>query len=167
MSGLGRLTVVAFAIFATCCTHDGWNGMIDPADRPAVKTPFPEISDWRTVRIRFDRLCGIVACGLHRVEILGDGTVIFDDKLTSHVPSSKVRALVRKFQRAEFFWADSFYGPMTEDAGLQDISIAFDGREKAIHLEGSGPQEIFQLMDEIDRTAGTDAFLAARRRGRY
>lgn len=115
------------------------------------------------MRIELDRpICGVGACGVPKVEISGDGTVRFDEKFTTHIPQYKVRALVRKFQRAEFFWADDHYWSRMEDPNVADLSIAFDNQKKAIHMEGSEPYEIHLLIDEVDKTAGTAAWIHRR-----
>jgi len=163
--GLRPIVLIAI-MFAAGCTTGGWDGVINPADRPAEKTAFPEISDWETLRISADHGgCPPFPCPGYRVEIAGDGTVTYDGKFlvsvaghrTARISRAKIHSLVQKFRRAEFFWADGYYWGGLEDGGSYSISIAFDGRTKTIDCRDGGgpPPGIYELMDEVDRTAGT------------
>ena len=165
MRKAARLIGVIAIIFASGCTN-GWDGVIDPASRTAEKTAFPEISDWNTLRISVDYGgCPPSPCPGYRVEVAGDGTVTYDGEFlvsvvghhTARISRAKVLSLVHKFRRAEFFWANSFYLGGLEDGSSYSISIAFDGREKTIDCRDGGgpPREIYELMNEVDRTAGT------------
>jgi hypothetical protein len=168
MGAIGRIAAFAAMLMLVGCTADVPDRAINPATQSSTKTAFPEITDWKSLRIQRYSLRGIVACGVPKVLIKGDGTVIFDDRSTIRIPQYKIRALVRKFQRARFFEADDSYCcAQVEDAGSTDISIAFDGLEKTVRLDGTGPSEMYALADAVDEAAGSaDYYARIRRQGR-
>ena len=152
-----------------CALFAGLLGAASAAadSRPAVRTPFPAIADWSSLRIRLLRTPCLGRCPAYSVEINGDGTVVYEGEHfvarqglhTAHIPDQAVRRLYDAFVKAEFFWTfDEYRSPVT-DFPTYIVTLSFDGRSKTVvdyagKLEGM-PREIVDLEEAIDATAGT------------
>jgi hypothetical protein len=161
------IAVIAVLLAAPVQAQLGGGG---PA-RPPERVPFPPIVDFHSVTITLSRGPCFGSCPVYRVEIDGDGSVRYQgDRFvgvtgarTAHVRISKVRSLVRAFQKADFFWTfDSYRAPIT-DLPTYTLAIAFDGRSKqVVDYDGAMrgmPKEIAALEAAIDATAGTDRWV--------
>ncbi len=137
------------------------------APRPDQRVPFPEIHDWRTLKITLDRGACFGSCASYAVEIDGDGKVVFTGNgfvasggtHEGRIATRDVRALVAAFRKADFFWTFDRYRAGIMDIPTYAISISFDGQEKAIvdhdGLAVGMPQAIVDLEMLIDKTANT------------
>ncbi len=141
--------------------------------RPETQVPFPEIRDWKSLRITLGRRQCLGTCPAYDVEIDGDGSVTFTGYQfvavkgiqKYRIPIEKVRELVERFRQAKYFWTfDDYAAPVTDFPAFQ-TSISFDGRTKRVgDYDGEYvgmPAEISRLEDAIDETAGTDRWIKA------
>lgn len=136
-----------------------------PESRPAEKEPFPAVEDWSSLHIRLERGSCAEVCPVYSIEIDGDGTVVYTGedhvlvkgRRTAHISKDKVRELVKKFAKAEFFWTFTFYeGP--DGAPTDRLGISFDGREHAVSDQG-GSSPVAALYEAIDKAAGTEKWV--------
>jgi Domain of unknown function (DUF6438)/Ankyrin repeats (3 copies) len=142
--------------------------------RPRKKIAFPEISDWRSLRITLERGLCFGNCPAYRVEIRGDGTVSFDAEASAFVavagphkariPEQDVRDLFAAFRKADFFWLLDAYRAPISDFPDNRIAIAFDTHEKSVNDyigQAVGmPKAVLDLEQTIDRLAGTRKWVA-------
>lgn len=139
----------------------------DNADgRPMEKDPFPVVDDWSTVHIQLERGSCAEACPVYSINIDGDGSVTYigeghvleTGRRTTHISTEKVRDLVKKFQKAEFFWTFTFYeGP--QDAPLSRLSISLGSRQHAVADQGGAPKPVAALFDAVDKAAGAEKWV--------
>jgi uncharacterized protein DUF6438/ankyrin repeat protein len=135
--------------------------------RPQKKVAFPEISDWRSLKITLERGMCFGTCPVYRVEIRGDGTVSYDGDAfvavagphKARIAEQDVRDLFAAFRKAEFFWLlDGYSAPVT-DFPSNHIAIAFDPHEKSVSdYVGRAvgmPKDVSDLEEMIDRLAVT------------
>jgi ankyrin repeat protein len=144
-----------------------------PDRRPEDKIAFPEIKDWSTLKIGLVRgRCLGGLCPDYFVEVRGDGSVTYrggDAVAVSgehhfQIPKQRARAVVEAFRKAEFFWLYDAYLPPASDARWEEVSIAFDGREKTV-VEAAGdidglPAAVYEAMDAIDNAVDIKTWIA-------
>ena len=151
-------------------TADRWIPPTPKVGRPADPIPFPEIRDWRSLRLSLSR----GGCGNdHRVTIHGDGLVEFDGTdspvlghHTTRIPIGAVRLLVDRLRRADYFRSWELYGLSDGSFGTDmclsymETTIQFDNRTKSIRSNSSGhqipegmPPEFAALPQAIDELA--------------
>lgn len=157
-----------FVLFAVLYlyTHRG--------SRPWIKTPFPGISDWSSLKFDLSRGPCLGTCPIYTVSIDGLGNVVFDGEVPrayrtvhrtyrSKISETSVRELFKAFQKAQFFWLYSEYVTGMTDAPTYKISIAFDRRKKEVFdymgREAGMPKEVSGLEAMIDHIAGTSKWL--------
>ncbi|MGA7711072.1 MAG: DUF6438 domain-containing protein [Rhizomicrobium sp.] len=109
--------------------------------RPSDRTPFPAIKDWNTLKIGLQRSMCLGECPNYKVEIHGDGTVLFEGHEYTAVPGSHsdkiledtVRKLFNAFERANFFWSYASYANYNvTDFPEYRLSLSFDGHSKEL-----------------------------------
>jgi hypothetical protein len=140
--------------------------------RPAKEIAFPEISDWRSLKIVLQRGVCFGTCPVYRVEIDGDGTVSYEGDgyvaivgaHKTHVSEADVRDLFAAFRKAKFFWLlDSYRAPIT-DFPDYSVAIAFDSYGKAVDDYAGDvvgmPKDVRDLEEKIDRIAETKRWVA-------
>jgi hypothetical protein len=135
--------------------------------RPWIRTAFPEISDWKSLKIKLSRGPCLGTCPIYEVSINGLGNVTFDGEV--HIPSSlltvhriyrskisepAVHEIFAAFQRAQFFWLYDRYMVGGTDLPINKISISFDGHKKEV-VDYMGraarmPKEVTDLERKID-----------------
>ena len=127
----------------------------------------PAIRDWSTLKIVLERSVCYGFCPAYRVEIDGDGSVIFDGgssvaakgRQTDTVSRVAVRALYARFRQAQFFWLlDSYHAPIT-DLPTYTVTIFYDGHSKSV-VDYAGvvigmPKNVVGLEHAIDDLANT------------
>jgi hypothetical protein len=113
-------------------------------------------------------------CPAYRVEIRGDGTVVYDGrrfvrvtgKQTSRAPAEKVAALFEHFERAGFTAMDAEYTYPVTDNPTATLTFTVNGKAKSVrdyppcHKESVNaaappPPELCALEKEVDEVAGT------------
>ena len=132
---------------------------------------FPRISDWNSLNITLDRSPCFGRCPDYKVEIHGDGTVIYDGRnfvavqgrRESHIPIYKVRSLFEQFRLVRYFSLKDSYQSSATDLPTYVTSIAFDDKTKSVkdHLGTAVgmPHAVVELEDAIDRAAETQQWI--------
>lgn len=134
--------------------------VVPPERRPEGHISFPEINDWKSLRITLQRTACRGACPAYTLTIFGDGTVQYhgaEEESHGHVSAEAVRQLVNLFKIADFFNLFDRYG-RAFDAPHFITSISFDGHSKSV-LDDEGyydgmPEIVRKVEDGIDVLAG-------------
>lgn len=140
--------------------------VVPPERRPDEQVPFPEVRDWRSVRITLRRTRCFGACPSYRLTIFGDGRVVytgdghvqFCGEYRGHVAMDIVRQLVNAFKEADYFNLFDRYEVGFTDLPTYITSITFDDKTKSV-LDYGGvgagmPEVVDSLENSIDRLAG-------------
>jgi uncharacterized protein DUF6438 len=132
---------------------------------------FPRISDWNSLKITLERSPCFGRCPDYKVEIHGDGTVIYDGRnfvavqgrRESRIPIYKVRGLFEQFSLAGYFSLKDGYHSSATDLPTYVTSISFDDKTKSVRdYLGTAvgmPRAVVDLEDAIDRTADTQQWI--------
>jgi hypothetical protein len=144
------------------------------AARAVQKTPFPQIRDFRTLRITLRRTMCFGICPDYSVDVHGDGRVRYfgshhvkaKGQRLDRIPQREVRRLYDAFRSAEFFNLRSSYRAAMTDMPTYEISISFDGHTKTVtdyRGEAVGmPKSVTALENLIDEVVGTDRWTGRR-----
>ncbi len=142
-----------------------WVDVVPNERRPDYRIPFPQVRDWNSLKITFERGSCFGTCPDYKVVIHGDGTLEYHGEAFvairgnhhAKLPRAVVQQIVERFRKAEFFWLLDRYNWEGVDNATQAISIAFDGRFKSVYdSEGQVvglPIAVRNLEDEIDQLA--------------
>jgi hypothetical protein len=146
---------------------DQWM-MVLPAElKPLRHVEFPVVNDWNTVRISLRRTLCYGRCPAYRVEIHGDGTVIYEgEKFVAETGQRKgkisqdaVRELVGAFRDADYYSLQDEYRAHITDNPTYETSIEIDGHLKQVTdyvgLHIGMPFSVKKLEDLIDQAANT------------
>ena len=171
MSHVGRLLVIAVVLAGAIATSAAFaRGLMGPPwrERPEIKTDFPPIRDWNSLRIGLLRGPGMdQRCPSYSLEISGDGRVDYRDRgfggddhntMRRAISPQAVHELFEKFRGAKFFWLfDDYLTPEIRDERGVAIWISFDGYYKQVREYGGRykgmPEAVSDLEDAIDRAA--------------
>jgi uncharacterized protein DUF6438/carboxypeptidase family protein len=121
-----------------------------------------------SVKITLVRTSCLGSCPEYSLEIHGDGTVIYEGGSFVHVTGrqiykiapSKVKKLVKKFYKVDFFSLCGTYSIPSTD--LPSTTATFEAerfRKSVCEYGRAGPRALQQLEDEIDRVAETSQFV--------
>jgi ankyrin repeat protein len=139
--------------------------LLPPEVKLARRVPFPQIKNWKTVKITLLRATPYGTD--YTVEVFGDGTVFyrgystvaFTGRHRGSVPRQNVAQLVKLFEQADFYSLRNEYS-VHADAFIRTVSIEVDGRRKQIDDEDGlavgMPLAIERLEDAIDRLSGSE-----------
>ena len=161
--------------------HHSFSGVVSlhhRGSRPWIKTSFPAISDWNSLKIALSRGPCLGTCPVYRVSIDGAGNVVFEGEVPSVPPpaygmdhriyrskisEASVHELFAAFQKAQFFWLHNRYASGVTDSPWHTVSIEFDGHKKeVIDYVGRAvgmPKDVTDLEIMIDHIAGTRKLL--------
>jgi hypothetical protein len=156
-------------VFVVCLIGVGARVLI--LEVPPLWSTFPEISDWNSLRITLERGGCLGTCPIYKVEIRGDGTVLYDGtqfvavtgRQEDHIPVAAVRELFEQFRKTNYFAYSDVYTIVGFDVPTYTTSIAFDGRSKSVlNFDGPSvgmPRVVTDLENAIDRAANTDKWI--------
>jgi hypothetical protein len=142
-------------------------GLLPPEKWAAVKMPFPEPVDMRSVSMGLKRTICYGSCPDYEVTVAGDGTVRFTGNRfvaitgehVAHIPADSVKELVEDFKNADFFSAKDKYTGNWTDNPTQTLSLTVNGRAKTVvdyvGTDAGLPLAIRNLEQQIDDAAGT------------
>jgi len=145
-----------------------WVGVYPPELKPLWHTAFPTVHDWKSVVITLDRTGCLGTCPSYRVELHGDGTVLYDGRSfiaiegrhRGTVPDENVRELVNQFRDADYYSLRNEYVLGVTDAPTYETSITIDGRLKKVKdyegLQMGMPMAVSDLEISIDHLADTE-----------
>ncbi len=130
--------------------------------------PFPQVHNWNSVKIVLSRTGCFGACPSYRVEVHGDGAVLYEGgsfvAITgSHrasVSGDVVSEMVEAFHAADYFSLKDNYMWGATDLPMYKTSISIDGRKKEV-VDYAGeqvgmPESVSRLEDTIDRLSGVE-----------
>jgi len=136
--------------------------VLPPERKPSKHVTFPKVKNWDTVRITLSRSECLGPCPVYRIELHGDGTVLYDGKAhvaimgqhRASVPIENVRDLVKKFREADYYSLQDEYASSVLDHPTYETSIEIDGKFKNVKdylgLSVGMPFVISELEDAID-----------------
>ena len=138
-----------------------------PDTKPGTKVDFPDIVDWSSLVITHERLGCFGSCPTYRLEIHGDGTVVYNGKAfvtvlgerRSKISADTVRGLYLRFRAADYFALNDRYS-VGADCFAAATSIAFDGRHKSVENQCGASKIVSRLEGEIDRAAHVESWTA-------
>lgn len=129
---------------------------------------FPQIHNWHSVKIVLSRTGCYGMCPSYRVEVHGDGTVLYDGAsfvaiTGSHrasVSRDVVSEIVEAFRAADYFSLRDKYMWGATDLPTYKTSISVDGRTKEV-IDYAGeqvgmPKSVSKLEEAIDRLSGVE-----------
>ena len=140
-------------------------------DLPTTHVPFPQIKNWNSLLISLTRGACYGTCPAYKVEIHGDGSVVYTGsyrvavkgRQLDRISPQAVSQIFAEFQKADFFSLRDEYEMTATDFPTYVISISFDGKTKSvtdyIGAEIGMPQGVTDLEDAIDRTAQTEKWI--------
>ena len=142
---------------------------------PHVNAAFPEIHDWNTLRITLSRSGCYGRCPAYKIEIHGDGTVLYDGKnnvthkgrRTAKISHASLVELVDFFRKANYFSLRDRYASGITDNPAYETSISFDGVSKSV-LDYVGqsvgmPSTVSDVEAAIDRLSGASKCVGRKR----
>jgi hypothetical protein len=120
----------------------------------------------RAVTIALERTPCFGPCPVYRVEVDGNGKVVYDGRgfvqergrWERTVPSADVQALAREIEAAGFFSLRDNYPAEATDHASVITSVTIDGKSKRIEHDLSShtaPAALATLYERIDRVTGT------------
>jgi len=132
------------------------------------RVPFPEIHDFNSIRISLSRTGCFGACPSYRIEVHGDGTVVYEGGMyvaitgqhRATVSSDAVLEMVEAFRKTDYFSLKDKYVWGATDLPTYTTSLRVDGKTKAIvdyaGLRVGMPESLSKLEDTIDRLSGAE-----------
>jgi hypothetical protein len=127
---------------------------------------FPAVRDWASVKITLERTRCLGSCPPYRVQIDGDGNVVFNGtsgERRSHISREALEGLVEVFRKANYFSLDRTYKLGATDLPTYITSISIDGRSMSVvdyaGLQVGMPASVRDVERAIDEAAGTRAWL--------
>lgn len=155
MSDRGPRLLVAAILTALGCARGG----SQTADSTAIVAE-------RDIRITLERGACFGYCPMYRVELHGDGRVVYDGlhfvrdsgRRAATVPAADVRALATEMAGAGYFGFATVYEPDATDHATVSTSLRIDGRSREVrHNLGSrsAPAVLEALYARIDSVART------------
>ena len=133
---------------------------------PEVHVPFPEIRDWKSLRITLSRSPCYGNCPAYAIEIHGDGTVAYEGQSNvgttvrkkGKISQASLVKLVDAFRKADYFSLAAGYASGVTDMPTCVTSIGFDGVSKSVlnYVGGNAgmPAVVSELEAAIDRLSG-------------
>jgi hypothetical protein len=133
-----------------------------------TNTPFPEIKDYGSLKMRLERTECYGPCPAYSVEVKGDGSVDFIGKsnvlmIGNHhgeLPKQAVDELLAAFRQANYFSLRDSYVTRVTDNPTYRTSIEFDGQKKSVRdyvgVQAGMPEAARDLEEAIDRITDTE-----------
>lgn len=140
----------------------------DLNEKPVKHSPFPQIQNWNSIKIVLLRTACYGTCPGYRVEIHGDGAVLYDGgsyvaisgSHRASISGDAISAIVEAFRVADFFSLKDKYIWGATDLPTYTTSISIDGRTKEV-VDYAGehvgmPESVSKLEEAIDRLSGVE-----------
>jgi len=128
--------------------------------------PFPAVRDWAGVKVTLERTACFGSCSPYRVQIDGDGTVVFNGtagERRSRISREALLDLLEVFRKANYFSLDRAYRLGATDLPTYTTSIVIDGHSMSVcdyaGLQVGMPASVRDVEDAIDEAAGTRDWL--------
>jgi len=149
-----------------------------PPEKMGTKEPFPVVKDWNSLRFTLHRPTWYCeGCPAYRLEIRGDGTVIFESenpafsdefekrvgnqiirgKYRGKISRQQVEQVLEKFREADYFSLKDKYAMPATDLEEITTSLTIDGKTKKVldygGLEVGMPEAVENLEIAMDGAA--------------
>jgi len=133
---------------------------------PAQQVPFPKVRDWNSIKITLERTACYGMCPAYKVELHGDGTVLYEGRSSvavegnqhASVPQANIVELVKLFEQADYYSLLNEYKSRITDNPTRTTSIEIDGQRKQVvdyvGLYVGMPLSVTKLEEAIDRLSG-------------
>lgn len=147
---------------------DQYVSILPPEIQPSRHIPFPEVKDWKTVKITLQRSSCFGSCPDYRVEVHGDGSVVyvganyvaFNGRHTGLVKQENVIDLVNLFAQADYYSLRDEYVASVTDCSTYTTALEIDGRRKQVvdyvGLHVGMPETVSRIENQIDRLSGSE-----------
>jgi len=145
--------------------------ILPPERLPSTHVPFPKVEDWKSLVITLERTECYGTCPSYKVEIHGDGTVLYTGKAfvavsgkhSGRITQSSVLQLLEGFRAADYFSLDDTYTWGITDLSTYLTSIAFDSVHKSV-VDYAGehagmPDAVRELEETIDQIVGSEKWV--------
>jgi ankyrin repeat protein len=145
--------------------------IVPPEQWAEAHSPFPEVKDLSSLRMRLQRTRCYGPCPAYAVEVKGDGSVEFEGTenvlIIGHhhgqITKEAVQKIVAAFRRADYFsLKDSYAAPITDNPSYV-TSIEFDQNKKSVRdyvgIQVGMPESVRALEDTIDQMTGTEKWV--------
>jgi hypothetical protein len=145
--------------------------ILPPERLPSTHVPFPTVEDWKSLVITLERTGCYGTCPSYKVEIHGDGTVLYTGKAfvavsgkhSGRITQSSVLQLLEGFRAADYFSLDDTYIWGITDLSTYITSIAFDSVHKSV-VDYAGehagmPDAVRELEETIDQIVGSETWV--------
>ncbi len=132
------------------------------------RVPFPQVHSWNSIKIVLSRTGCFGTCPSYRVEVHGDGAVLYDGgsfvaisgSHRASVAGDVVSEMVEAFRAADYSSLKDKYMWGATDLPMYKTSISIDGRTKEV-VDYAGqqvgmPESVSKLEEEIDRLSGVE-----------
>jgi len=151
---------------------------IVPPEQWGTKQPFPEVTDWNSLRFTLERPEGnCLSCPAYRLEVRGDGSVTFEGlnfvpsvkyhdellktvivgKYHGKISRQQIEDLLEKFRQADYFSLLDKYAQPAFDLETVKTSLIVDGKIKKVTdyggLELGIPEAVIDLETALDEAA--------------
>jgi ankyrin repeat protein len=157
---------------AVTAVFDETIGVLPPERTPSVEVAFPPIGDRKSILMTLSRSGCFGMCPTYKVEIHGDGTVIYEGhsygavegRHTTHISKEDVDALLEEFRQAHYFSLEDKYEYQVTDNPTYETSLSIGGKTKKVTdyvgAFAGMPLSVSRLEDAIDRIAGTTKWVS-------
>jgi len=144
--------------------------ILPPEKRPPTPVPFPEIADWKSLKLSLSRDLCLGSCPAYKLEVYGDGSVSYSGQAyvkycgeyRGRISLGAVREIVSYFRAADYFWLYPDYTFGITDQPTFKTSIAFDGKHMSVNdyigYQVGMPVSVIDVEDAIDRLAGPETW---------
>ncbi len=140
---------------------------IQRAENRSARVAFPQVRDWNSVKITLHRSGCYSVCPTYVIEVHGNGEVLYEGLSSvaftgrhhGYVPQNNVFALVRLFEKADFYGLRDQYIAAISDHPTFTTSIEIDGARKQVDdyagEQAGMPAAVSELENAIDRLTGS------------
>jgi hypothetical protein len=142
--------------------------VLPPELVPKRHVSFPTIRDWNSLRMKIKRTTCFGSCPSYRVEIHGDGTVLYEGQAyvavtgchRGSVSKETVSELVDAFRNVDYYSLEDEYVWPATDLPTYETSIEINGKLKKVKdyagEQVGMPLSVSKLEAEIDRLVDTE-----------
>lgn len=146
--------------------------ILPPEDLPTMHVPFPQIKNLKSLRITLERTTCFGSCPAYRVEIGGDGSLVYQGRgyvvVTGehhdHISKESLAQILEAFRKADYFSLRDKYIYGVTDNPTTTTSISFDGQQKSVidyvGEEAGMPHAVVEVEETIDQVAGTATWVS-------
>jgi Domain of unknown function (DUF6438) len=145
--------------------------VLPPELKPPLPAPFPQVKDWKSVRVSLLRVGCFGSCPAYGLVVSGDGSVSFNGRAYvvatgqrfGSISREQLAELVSLIRHADFYTLENNYGSCGTDAPDVFLSVEIEGWRKDVWDclgEWYGmPRSVRKVEEAIDRLSGAEAWI--------